>query len=235
MLGGAIAADVRCHRSSGMRTTSRFATAVAIALLGSGAARASDGIIGVYGDLTATQRNATFSLGVPRTLFIVAQLEGLTASGMTGAEFRVEGLPEDWTVFATPNPAAPVALGDPFRVVNGVHRANIAFPSCTFGTEGRVLLYTVVVIANSVVETGDMVVLGGDPPANPAWPVPLMTLCDFPDYSIVAAQGDDFHIGTRAPQNLEYSQLAGYDGERGVQLERGLPGDLFHFRVLYSS
>lgn len=218
-----------------MRTCLATTFLLATALVGIRPLAASDGTIGVYADLTATEKSAVFSLGVPRTLFIVAQVDGQTTNGISGAEFRIDGLPADWSVFLMPNPTATIALGDPFHSVNDTQRANLAWGSCTQAPEGRLLLYTAIVVANSVLESGDLIVLGGDPPSNETWTTPTLILCDFPDFTGVHVQGDTFHLRTRAPQDLDYSQLPGYDGERGVLPQKGLPGDVFHFRVVYSS
>src|SRR5215470_9111607 len=82
----------------------------------------SDGTIGLYGDASGTISSTTFAIGVPKTLFVLARLEGRTAIGMTGAELRVAGIPDDWTVLGTPNPDANIVLGDPFHDVGGVRR-----------------------------------------------------------------------------------------------------------------
>jgi hypothetical protein len=198
-------------------------------------AQGQDGRIGVYADLTATQTSATFSLGVPRTLFVVATLEGQTAGGMAGAEFRIDGLPEDWLVFVTPNPAAVITLGDPFRVQGTTHRANIVFPACTGQSDGRVLLYTAVVIAQSVIEPRDLSVEVGSPPTSPMYTTPVIQICDPPNYTSVPLPRTTFRMATQAPQDLDYSRFPGYDGVRGVKPEAGLPGDVFGFRVSYYS
>jgi hypothetical protein len=168
-------------------------------------------------------------------VFIVATLEGQTAGGMTGAEFRIDGMPEDWLVFVTPNPAANVTLGNPFRVLGTTHRANIVFPSCAPGTDGRVLLYTVVVIAQSAIEPRDLSVEVGDPPTSPTYTTPVLQRCDAPNYTSVPVPRTTFRMETRAPHDLDYSQLPGYDGVRGAKPEVGMPGEMFRFRVVYSS
>lgn len=222
------------------RSTSRVLFGVAagvmcVAAVDVGAAGVDDGSIGLYADLTGTQTQATFSIGVPRTLYLLGRLEGRTSTGITGAEFRVTGFPADWQVFLTPNPAAVIVLGNPFREQAGVHRANIVFSGCQPGVQGRVLLYTAVVIATSPSAPPVFVVEAGNPPANPGVPFPLLNLCDSPNFTKVPVAGDSFQVYTRAPQDLDYSPLPGYDNARGVQPVRGFPGDVFHFRVVYSN
>jgi subtilase family serine protease len=206
----------------------------AAVLLPRPAAAAGDGRIGVYADLNATQTTVTFSIGVPRTLYVVATLDGQTAGGLTTAEFRITGLPADWAVFVAPNPAANVVLGDPFRRIGDIHRALIAFPGCQVN-EGRVLLYTAIVIANSQIPPTDLVVEAGDPPTNPAFASPLLTRCDSPDFTKVRVEGGTFRMEVRAPQDLDYSEVSGYDHNRGVVPQSGRAGDLFRFRVVYTN
>ena len=159
------------HRGLG-----RVLLVVAAAACFAAPAAAGDGLIGVFADLSATQTAATFAVGVPRTLYILAQLDGLTAGGMSGAEFRVDGAPADWVTLATPNPAAAVALGDPFHFVSGVGRANIAFQYCTGGSDSLVLLYTVVVVPLSEIAATDLRVVVADPPTNPTYATPVLSL-----------------------------------------------------------
>src|SRR5262249_29882060 len=148
--------------------------------------------------------STTFAIGVPKTLFVLARLEGRTAIGMTGAEFRVAGIPDDWVVLGTPNPDANIVLGDPFHDAGGVRRGNIAFSSCTMGNNGLVLLYTAVVVPRSSIGATDFTIEGGQPPSNPNFPHAIFTLCDAPDYTKVVAASHPFHVETRAPQDLDY-------------------------------
>jgi hypothetical protein len=219
-----------------MRTLlSCIALVASLVLAAPPAGAGSDGRIGVYADLTATQTQVTFSIGVARTLYVVATLDGQTADGVTGAEFRITGLPADWLVFATPNPAANIVLGNPFREQGGVHRANLAFQSCQSNAERRVLLYTALVVAQSTVPPGELRVEGGLPPGNASFPTQLLTRCDAPQFTKVPVDGGVFQFDVRAPQDLYYSEQPGYDSQRGVKPIRGQPGDLFHFRVVYAA
>src|SRR5262245_541299 len=60
------------------------------------------------------------------TAYIYAVLGGDAADdGITGAEFRVTGMPPEMMVSVTPSPLSNLNLGNPFQ--NG---CNIAFPSC---------------------------------------------------------------------------------------------------------
>jgi hypothetical protein len=144
-------------------STWRVFLVVAAVVFAPAPAVAADGLIGIYTDLSATQTALTFSVGVPRTLYVMARLDGQTAEGMSGAEYRVDGLPAGWVSVATPNPAAAVALGDPFNSIGGVRRANIAFQYCTGGSDSLELLHTVVIVPLSEISPTDLQVVVADP------------------------------------------------------------------------
>jgi hypothetical protein len=42
--------------------------------------------------------------------------------GVTGAEFRIEGLPMGWLAWSTPSPLVSLAIGDPFSIGHGGFR-----------------------------------------------------------------------------------------------------------------
>lgn len=157
-------------------------------------ANAQNGSIGLYADIDATQNFATFEDFVPKALYIIATLEGQTADGTIGAEFRVVGLPDGWTYSLAPNPAANISLGDPFASNSSVWRANLAFPSCQTGTSAHVLLYTVTVTRTSEVTNQFLTVAAGSPPTNLSRDYPLLTLCDMPVFSAVQIEGRPFLI-----------------------------------------
>jgi hypothetical protein len=96
------------------------------------------------------------------------------SGGITGAEFRITGMPPEMIVSVTPNPVINLTLGNPFGT-----GCSIAFPSCQTGTPQRiVLLYTVNLTApprgvpHYVVEVS--------PHTSPSGPFQcaLVTLCD---------------------------------------------------------
>ena len=83
------------------------------------------------------------------------------ACGVTGAEFRVAGLPTGWVAWSTPSPLASLALGDPFSPGG----AYLALNSTQ--TSDCVLLYTVVLWPASAGEEAVLRVLAHNPPSNP--------------------------------------------------------------------
>ncbi len=145
------------------------------------ASMASAQSIGLFGDPSGASCNLVVNPGVAGTGFLIA-IPGGPVTGITGAEFRVAGLPGGWFAISTPNPASNLSLGDPFTT-----GANIAFPTCQAG--GPVTLYTVTLIATSVVTDGLFEVVAKTPPSNPNFDCPLVTLCDAPAFTKVCVGG----------------------------------------------
>jgi hypothetical protein len=152
-------------------------------------AQSSNGSIGIFADPAGEDATLLLPQGIPATLYIVARLEGDTAMGMLGAEFRITGMPDSWAVSSTPNPLAAVTLGNPFQPVNNVWRANIAFGSCMGTEDSTVVLYTVNVFPTSEVSDHSLIVEAGMPPSNPNLDTPLLNICDAPYYTAVPVLG----------------------------------------------
>lgn len=112
--------------------------------------------------------------------------------GLSGAEFRVVGLPPEWTVVAEPSPQAVISLGDPF--VDGV---NIAFATCS--TDPVALLYTVSVMPSGPTTTALLAVCGHETPTNPHFTGAVITGCTIPGFSLVVASTTHFGINQTAP------------------------------------
>ncbi|UCE03240.1 MAG: T9SS type A sorting domain-containing protein [Candidatus Latescibacterota bacterium] len=166
-------------------------------------ASAQDGFIGVYADSNGAHDFATFTVGTPTTLYIIATLEGRTAGGIVGTEFRVVGLPDGWHTSHTPNPSAIISLGDPFYVPGRDWRANLTFSTCQVGLDDRILLYTVEVVPTSEVTNQSLTVATAAPPSNPTTETPLMILCDAPVYTPVAVEGRQLVINP-VPRTVDY-------------------------------
>jgi hypothetical protein len=166
-------------RSSAARLDSRsivlLCTCAAGLVLGLAASRAGGQTIRIDADQDAT--TCYVGYGSVVTTYIVAILGPLP--GITGAEFSVYGLPAG--VFASPigNPAATVTIGNPFQV-----GCNIAFPTCQT-SDTAVLLYTVNLFTlESPPPDYILAVQAHDLPNNPAFPCPLVALCDAPVYTL---------------------------------------------------
>src|SRR5262245_10700715 len=121
----------------------------------------------------------------PVAWYIIAQPYGVSAGGITGAEFLQTGTPAGWFVSATANPAASLALGSP---IDGIG-CSIAFTSCQTGDNGFVLLYTVNAVSTSQVGETFLRITARNPPSNPAFACPTHVLCDAPTFSVVCVLG----------------------------------------------
>jgi len=111
--------------------------------------------------------------GVPTTLYVVGKVDGMTASGITGAEFRIEFQNPNGYLLSYTAPDGAVVLGNPLQ--NGL---NIAFPSCQVPTAGNVSLGTVFVFNTGTGSATDIVLKRRNPPTNQNYPCALFTRCD---------------------------------------------------------
>jgi hypothetical protein len=118
----------------------------------------------------------------PYIVYAMASLD--TLAGISGAEFRIQGLPAGWHALAAPNPAAVIALGDPF----GNPGANIAFATCQ--TARCVLLYQIVLLPATSQTEVVLEVRPNTPPSNPNFSCPLLVLCDDPYFTQVCVRSD---------------------------------------------
>jgi hypothetical protein len=144
--------------------------------------------IGIYFDPNASTTVADVPQNTMGRFYILALLGGGVADGMSGAEFRVTGMPSEWTAFLTPNPHPGfLQIGHPLGSVG----VNCAFPTCQ--TAPIITLYTVDFIASTAVSNLELRVRARNPPANPNFPCPLMTQCPFP-HAIVCATGGIAYI-----------------------------------------
>lgn len=138
--------------------------------------------IGIFFSQDGTVCDRTLEAGSQLNIYVIANLGGDAASaGITGAEFRLTGIPTDWFINVQANPAANVNLGS---ITTG---CNIAFPSCQTGIS--VLLYTINAFA---VTAGNEIVLRIERhaiPSNPSWPCPLVVLCDQPVFTKLCVSG----------------------------------------------
>ncbi len=102
--------------------------ALSLMLLASGASAAN--VIGLFGDVDATQCSKTFGVYVYTDVYIIAILDMIDTTGITAAEFLVDGVNAgagDAIVAITW--ASPLTIGD----VLGPDGFSIAFPECQPG------------------------------------------------------------------------------------------------------
>ena len=147
-----------------------IASLVMALCLTAGSANASS--IGVFFAADASDCDGTAVPFTPFTTYVIAILGGDAAvGGITGAEFRLDGIDPSWFNTVTPSPASNVSIGNP--ITGGV---NLAFPSCQGGS--LVLLYTIQSVALAAVSPRTLQIDRHTNPPNPNFSCPLVTLCD---------------------------------------------------------
>jgi len=151
------------------------------------------GTIGVYADSAGTQLCATVDQFA--TLYVIAHVDGASASGITGAEFRIEvEHPSGWTFAYNAPPDADIRMGNPMGLDpqkpegSGVR---IAYSACKEPVQGKIDLGTIMVTRHGGTPTHLYVKRHGKP-SNSKYTCALFTLCDSPVYSkmCVSAQCD---------------------------------------------
>jgi len=159
---------------------------------------ASGSTIGVFFDPGATDCDISVAPLSPFSIYVSAVLGADAAgAGITGAEFRVDGLTV--TIMAvTPNPAASLSLGDPTA-----GWCAIAFPTCMSGEGSRraVLLYTITCLATFPVSPVTATVMHHALPCDSCFPcrwAPCVTLCDDPVFTTVLVSGGQALINNGA-------------------------------------
>lgn len=163
----------------------RLLVVIFCAAMGLWAAPCSAQSIGVYFDTAATDCDATIQANTPGTFYLIARLEGSFSNGMTGAEFRVTGLPAGWFITnAFPCPCIPELPGNPYA--EGVM---IGFASCQPGP--LVLLFGTTYFATSAPPDVRLRVTSHSTPSNPNFPCPLLVHCDAPVFTRECVAGGE--------------------------------------------
>ena len=111
-------------------------------------------------------------------LYVVMKLDGATACGIGGAEFRIEGWPEEWPAIITPANPDGYGFGNPL-VEGGV----VAFP-CDRGTEGYVTISKILAFPTTSVSDVVLEIQSHSTPLNPYFLCALAVICDRPLYSL---------------------------------------------------
>ena len=157
----------------------RTMTAALLALASSAAASPSS--IGVFFTPDATDCDATIPYASHFDVYVVA-LPGTDAAmgGITGAEFRLDGIDSNWFPQVTPSLLAWVALGDLFT------SAHIAFETCQ--GPGPVLLYTVRCIMGTQPAPRVLRIERSADPHGDLF-APRLFLCDGPVFTALAVAG----------------------------------------------
>ena len=149
-------------------------------------AYAGDGYIGIYADAAGTLPCTTVPPLSGTTLYVIAKLEGASAGGISGAEFRIEvGNPSGWSLSYTP-PSADVIMGNALDLnpqdPDDGSGVNIAFGACRQPVDGMVAMGTILV-ANFSGGPNELLVKRHSRPTNPGYECALFTLCDEPVYT----------------------------------------------------
>lgn len=154
----------------------------------------TNGSIGVYFDPQGTLCQGSIPAGTAGKIYIVAHLDGATAGGIAGAEFRFTGLPGAWETHPVPDPDI-LALGDPFG--SGVILGFVCKPP----VQGTVLLYEVLVVANDDVSDVQFQIESRDPPLSN--PCPLLLECDDPVFTAYCVEGLSCFVNFTTPTTCE--------------------------------
>lgn len=146
--------------------------------------------IGVFLDRNCTMCSGTATLLVPFTFYIAARLEP-SLDGISGAEFRVLGLPASWNTIYVPMVVEPspglLVVGDPFG--SGV---NVAFASGCSSTGGCVPLFTCYVTPFATEPNVRMSIRFRPTPWNcGALCCPILWRCDPPEYTVMCVLGGE--------------------------------------------
>jgi hypothetical protein len=177
------AAAVDIVRGGKMRLRVIVTLAMALTLAVGSASAVSIGVFWDEGAGTCSHTQAPFAAD---SLYVIALLNGPAASGITGAEFRIDGWPANW--FPTWVPHLGTALDNP---ISG--GCNVAFP-CDTGTGGLVILGKLRYFPTSAVTNRVLLVNMRTVPSNLTLQCSLMTLCDAPAYTGVCVGAGEAHI-----------------------------------------
>ncbi len=168
----------------------RIIASLVMALLFSvGTASASS--IGVYFAADGSDCDATAAAYTPLNWYVLAHLyQDGAATGMTGAEFRVSGVPTAWFHTITANPTASAVLGNLFT------GTNIAWAGCQTGP--FVTLYSVSTFPTATPTAEmDWQILAHTTPSNPSFNCPVLVMCDAPVYTMVCVSGGEAFLNGR--------------------------------------
>lgn len=163
----------------------------------------TDGYIGVFSDAAGTQCCATIPGFTSGTLYVIAKLNGATANGITGAEFRLVFPGGTAGYFLTWNALADVPLGTPLPPANpdDPYGVNLAYSACKPDPPGSATQVTLGTIAvfNAGGPATAIQVLKKKPPGNPDFTCPLLVLCDGPVFTKIC----NTILETQTPNNVE--------------------------------
>jgi Subtilase family/FlgD Ig-like domain len=169
-------------------------------------AQTGDGYVGIYSDSLGTQACASVPQNSSATLYVIAKTAGQSATGITGAEFRIEVTnPSGWYLSYTPPGTANIAMGNPIDTgpdPNAGGGLNLGFPGCQLPSGGQVKLGTLWVF-NACGGPTDLLVKRHSRPTNAGFQCALFVKCDEPYYTklcMTTAPPDSCTLGIQKPR-----------------------------------
>jgi hypothetical protein len=121
--------------------TTPWAWLIALICALSSSALAGRASIDLSFDAEGSNCSRSVSAGVPFEFYIQARTAGAAAGGITGADFRVDGIPAAWLPFVSwvANPPGATTLGDPVFTAIPVLRGQAILngPPCSLALETR--------------------------------------------------------------------------------------------------
>jgi hypothetical protein len=157
-----------------------------LGLASQGHAQTGDGYVGVFADSAGTISCATVPPYTGAVLYVYAVTNGASASGLTGAEFRIEvSHPQGWSLNYMAPSAATTVLGNALDKEPGITNnkgVNLAFAECQVPVNNRVPLGAISV-ANYSGSPTNLTVKRHEKPKNPLFTCPLFILCDSPTFT----------------------------------------------------
>jgi len=139
--------------------------------------------IGLFADPNGASCSITAPSLSPFLYYVLARLGPL--NGITGAEFRVDGVDPAWFTTASPAPGS-CDPGCPNFVGDG---GPLAFPGCAAPGSGYVLLVTLQSFAVAPVPARTLRIDAARFPSNPAFACPQVSLCDAPVFTRMCVAG----------------------------------------------
>ena len=169
--------------------------------------RASAQSIGIFGDASAATCNITLDPSVnPQTTIYLYALLG-NVPGISGVEFRLDGLP---------SLSIPISFNLPsgaFSLCNVLDGIFVVLPPCQApGPSGVVLIGTVTLISFVPVGEHTLSILADPTPSQPAFSCPQIQYCDDPAYTRLCVPGGQAFINsstdcTVAVQAMTWSKI----------------------------
>ena len=144
------------------------------------------GSLGVFADPGGTLSCANLPPFKATVIYVVATTSGLTAAGLTGAEFRVEVTnPKGWYFsYSSSAQTSESARGNPLDTdpdPNAGGGVTIGSSACIApSSTGKINFGTISVFNTGTGATTSLLVRRHSTPTNPIYPCPLFVACDAP-------------------------------------------------------